>query len=66
MPNVKFVARDFMGMVANLPALKIDVLYESIWTCQAIFRYTHFAVIRMGVWARRWGRQVGSPYDMPS
>ena len=42
MPNVKFVARDFMGMVANLPALKIDVLYESIWTCQAIFRYTHF------------------------
>ncbi|MCO5547544.1 hypothetical protein L7F22_000994 [Adiantum nelumboides] len=38
MPKVKFVAQDFMGMVANLPAVKVDTLYESHWTCQAIFR----------------------------
>lgn len=38
MPKVKFVARDFMGMVANLPAAKVDTLYESHWTCQAVFR----------------------------
>lgn len=38
MPKVKFVAQDFMGMVANLPALKVDSLYESHWTCQAILR----------------------------
>lgn len=38
MPKIKFVAQDFMGMVANLPALKVDTLYESHWTCQAVFR----------------------------
>lgn len=38
MPKVKFVARDFMDMVANLPAAKLDNLYDSHWTCQAVYR----------------------------
>eukprot|EP00250_Pteridium_aquilinum_P011836 c20340_g1_i1 orf=78-1457(+) len=38
MPKIKFVAQDFMGMVANLPAVNVDNLYESHWTCQAVFR----------------------------
>ncbi|KAL3681904.1 hypothetical protein R1sor_024860 [Riccia sorocarpa] len=38
MPNVRVVSRNFMEMVAALPAAKLDDLYESPWTCQAVVR----------------------------
>ncbi|GER26888.1 transcription factor-related [Striga asiatica] len=38
MPQVKIVARNFMDMVASLPALKLDKLYENSFICEAILR----------------------------
>ncbi|BBN14722.1 transcription initiation factor TFIIH subunit 4 [Marchantia polymorpha subsp. ruderalis] len=38
MPNVRVVSRNFMEMVAALPAAKLDELYGSPWTCQAVVR----------------------------
>lgn len=38
MPQVKIVARNFMDMVASLPAVKLDKLYENSFICEAILR----------------------------
>lgn len=38
MPRVRVVSRNFMEMVAALPAAKLDLLYERHWTCQAVLR----------------------------
>ncbi|KAL7145174.1 hypothetical protein ABFS83_07G062700 [Erythranthe nasuta] len=38
MPQVKIVARNFMDMVASLPAFKLDKLYENSFICEAILR----------------------------
>lgn len=38
MPQVKIVARNFMDMVASLPAMKLDRLYENAFICEAILR----------------------------
>ncbi|XP_078427415.1 transcription factor-like protein [Wolffia australiana] len=38
MPQVKYIARNFMDMVAALPAVKLDRLYESTLICEAILR----------------------------
>ncbi|GAB2221759.1 hypothetical protein Drorol1_Dr00012947 [Drosera rotundifolia] len=38
MPQVKIIARNFMDMVASLPAVKLDKLYESPFICEAIVR----------------------------
>ncbi|KAJ7516856.1 hypothetical protein O6H91_21G001600 [Diphasiastrum complanatum] len=39
MPRLRVVSRaTFMDMVASLPASKLDRLYDSHWTCQAILR----------------------------
>ncbi|KZV53813.1 phytoene synthase, chloroplastic-like [Dorcoceras hygrometricum] len=38
MPQVKIVAKNFMDMVASLPAIKLDRLYESSFICEAILR----------------------------
>ncbi|XP_024515556.1 general transcription and DNA repair factor IIH subunit TFB2 [Selaginella moellendorffii] len=39
MPNVRRATRDFMDLVAScLTAARIDALYASKWTCQAVLR----------------------------
>ncbi|KMZ72824.1 General transcription factor IIH subunit [Zostera marina] len=38
MPQVKIVARNFMDMVAALPAMKLDKLYDSTFICEAVLR----------------------------
>lgn len=38
MPQLKIVARNFMDMVASLPAMKLDKLYENSFICEAILR----------------------------
>ncbi|XP_073038473.1 general transcription and DNA repair factor IIH subunit TFB2 isoform X2 [Primulina eburnea] len=38
MPQVKIVAKNFMDMVASLPAIKLDRLYENSFICEAILR----------------------------
>lgn len=38
MPQVRIVAKNFMDMVASLPALKLDKLYDNAFICQAILR----------------------------
>ncbi|KAK4347139.1 hypothetical protein RND71_033478 [Anisodus tanguticus] len=38
MPQVKIVARYFMDMVASLPAVKLDTLYDNSFICEAILR----------------------------
>ncbi|CAN0910713.1 General transcription and DNA repair factor IIH subunit TFB2 [Linum grandiflorum] len=38
MPQVKIIAKNFMDMVAALPAMKLDVLYENSFICEAILR----------------------------
>ncbi|XP_020247553.1 RNA polymerase II transcription factor B subunit 2 isoform X1 [Asparagus officinalis] len=38
MPQVRIVARNFMDMVAALPAVKLDKLYESSFICEAVLR----------------------------
>lgn len=38
MPQVMVVARNFMDMVAALPAAKIDMLYDSTFICEAVLR----------------------------
>ncbi|CAM8898814.1 unnamed protein product [Rhodiola kirilowii] len=38
MPQVKIIAKNFMDMVAAMPALKLDRLYESTFICEAILR----------------------------
>ncbi|GMY37332.1 general transcription and DNA repair factor IIH subunit TFB2 [Fagus crenata] len=38
MPQVKIIAKNFMDMVASLPAMKLDKLYENAFICEAILR----------------------------
>ncbi|KAF3329257.1 general transcription factor IIH subunit 4 isoform X1 [Carex littledalei] len=38
MPQVRIVARNFMDMVAALPAAKLDKLYDSSFICEAVLR----------------------------
>lgn len=40
MPQVKIVARNFMDMVASLPVMKLDMLYDNSFICEAILRYS--------------------------
>ncbi|RWR76109.1 RNA polymerase II transcription factor B subunit 2 isoform X1 [Cinnamomum micranthum f. kanehirae] len=38
MPQVKIIAKNFMDMVAALPAMKLDKLYENTFICEAVLR----------------------------
>ncbi|KAF8409283.1 hypothetical protein HHK36_005357 [Tetracentron sinense] len=38
MPQVKIIAKNFMDMVAALPALKLDKFYENTFICEAVLR----------------------------
>ncbi|XP_043688605.1 general transcription and DNA repair factor IIH subunit TFB2 isoform X2 [Telopea speciosissima] len=38
MPQVKIIAKNFMDMVAALPALKLDKLYDNGFICEAVLR----------------------------
>lgn len=38
MPQVHIVAKNFMDMVAALPAIKLDDLYDNIFICEAVLR----------------------------
>ncbi|PON36780.1 TFIIH transcription factor [Parasponia andersonii] len=38
MPQVKIIAKNFMDMVASLPAMKLDNLYSNAFICEAILR----------------------------
>ncbi|EEF43256.1 general transcription and DNA repair factor IIH subunit TFB2 isoform X1 [Ricinus communis] len=38
MPQVRIIAKNFMDMVASLPAMKLDKLYTNPFICQAILR----------------------------
>ncbi|XP_071706463.1 general transcription and DNA repair factor IIH subunit TFB2-like [Rutidosis leptorrhynchoides] len=38
MPQVRIIAKNFMDMVASLPAMKLDKLYENAFICEAILR----------------------------
>ncbi|KAF9611856.1 hypothetical protein IFM89_036500 [Coptis chinensis] len=38
MPQVKIIAKNFMDMVASLPALKLDKLYDNTFICEAVLR----------------------------
>ncbi|KAM0942271.1 putative transcription factor TFIIH subunit p52/Tfb2 [Dioscorea sansibarensis] len=38
MPQVRIVAKNFMDMVAALPAMKLDQLYDSSFICEAVLR----------------------------
>ncbi|KAL3534754.1 hypothetical protein ACH5RR_003215 [Cinchona calisaya] len=38
MPQVKIVAKNFMDMVASLPAMNLDRLYQNAFICEAILR----------------------------
>ncbi|KAJ6806086.1 RNA polymerase II transcription factor B subunit 2 isoform X1 [Iris pallida] len=38
MPQVRIVAKNFMDMVAALPAFKLDNLYDSTFICEAVLR----------------------------
>ncbi|XP_062016959.1 general transcription and DNA repair factor IIH subunit TFB2 [Rosa rugosa] len=38
MPQVRIIAKNFMDMVAALPAMKLDKLYDNAFICEAILR----------------------------
>ncbi|KAL8144372.1 hypothetical protein V2J09_017404 [Rumex salicifolius] len=38
MPQVRIIAKNFMDMVASLPAFKLDSLYQNPFICEAILR----------------------------
>ncbi|KAK9267701.1 hypothetical protein L1049_010133 [Liquidambar formosana] len=38
MPQVRIIAKNFMDMVASLPAVKLDKLYDNTFICEAILR----------------------------
>lgn len=38
MPQVRIIAKNFMDMVASLPAVKLDHLYANAFICEAILR----------------------------
>lgn len=39
MPQVRIIAKNFMDMVASLPAMKLDKLYDNPFICEAILRF---------------------------
>ncbi|MQL88633.1 hypothetical protein Taro_021190 [Colocasia esculenta] len=38
MPQVRIIAKNFMDMVAALPAMKLDKLYDNAFICEAVLR----------------------------
>ncbi|KAK9085218.1 hypothetical protein Sjap_025629 [Stephania japonica] len=38
MPQVRIIAKNFMDMVAALPAMKLDMLYDNTFICEAVLR----------------------------
>ncbi|PWA56577.1 transcription factor-related protein [Artemisia annua] len=40
MPQVRMIAKNFMDMVASLPAVKLDKLYHNAFICEAILRWS--------------------------
>lgn len=48
MPEVKIIAKNFMDMVASLPAMKLDKLYDNAFICEAILRSLPFPFIHFG------------------
>ncbi|KAG5528153.1 hypothetical protein RHGRI_028930 [Rhododendron griersonianum] len=55
MPQVKIIAKNFMDMVASLPAMKLDKLYDNAFICEAPFSDTNglpLNSIRSGVLPR--------------
>lgn len=42
MPQVRIIAKNFMDMVASLPAMKLDALYRNQFICEAILRSSFF------------------------
>ncbi|KAF7803467.1 RNA polymerase II transcription factor B subunit 2 [Senna tora] len=38
MPEVRIIAKNFMDMVASMPAMKLDKLYDNGFICEAILR----------------------------
>jgi len=44
MPQVKIIAKNFMDMVASLPAIKLDKLYNNVFICEAILRLLYVSV----------------------
>lgn len=45
MPQVRIIAKNFMDMVASLPAMKLDKLYENAFICEAILRFNILLII---------------------
>lgn len=43
MPQVKIIAKNFMDMVASLTAIKLDKLYNNVFICEAILRFSFVA-----------------------
>jgi len=43
MPEVRIIAKNFMDMVASMPAMKLDKLYENGFICEAILRSFFFS-----------------------
>jgi hypothetical protein len=43
MPEVRIIAKNFMDMVASMPAMKLDKLYENAFICEAILRLLLFS-----------------------
>lgn len=40
MPEVRIIAKNFIDMVASLPAVKLDMLYANPFICEAILRFS--------------------------
>lgn len=49
MPQVRIVARNFMDMVASLPPMKLDKLYENSFICEAILRLYSYTLYRLNM-----------------
>ncbi|MCI33305.1 general transcription factor IIH subunit 4-like [Trifolium medium] len=45
MPEVRIIAKNFMDMVASMPAMKLDKLYENAFICEAILRLLFFSLL---------------------
>jgi len=45
MPQVKIIAKNFMDMVASLPAIKLDKLYNNVFICEAILRLIYVSML---------------------
>ena len=56
MPQVKIIAKNFMDMVASLPAVKLDKFYANAFICEAILRSQFFLgtakyALFIGLWS---------------